>query len=91
MSLPLHSLPQGDPRLLDDPIAQELLASTELGRLAYVAADGTPRVVPVGWIWLDGALVQLVAASDWVPLPDSWVANSHRAQGDETEPAGKAS
>ncbi|MCK9928238.1 BREX system serine/threonine kinase PglW [Frankia sp. Mgl5] len=32
---------------------------------------------------LDGALVQLVTGSDWVPLPDSWVANLHRATGDE--------
>ncbi|MEX5632740.1 hypothetical protein [Parafrankia sp. FMc2] len=32
---------------------------------------------------LDGALVRLVTGSDWVPLPDSWVANLHRAAGDE--------
>ncbi|WP_239405167.1 BREX system serine/threonine kinase PglW [Frankia sp. Cj3] len=32
---------------------------------------------------LDGALVQLVTGSDWVPLPDAWVANLHRAAGDE--------
>ncbi len=32
---------------------------------------------------LDGALVQLVTGNDWVPLPDAWVANLHRAAGDE--------
>ncbi|MEX5635552.1 BREX system serine/threonine kinase PglW [Parafrankia sp. FMc2] len=32
---------------------------------------------------LDGALVQLVTSSDWIPLPDSWVANLHRAADDE--------
>lgn len=40
----LAALPQGDVRLLDTDSAQGLLASTELARVAYVAADGTPRV-----------------------------------------------
>jgi hypothetical protein len=44
-------LPQGDLRLLTDPIAQRLLNSTELGRLGYVATDGTPRVIPIGFVW----------------------------------------
>lgn len=50
-------LPAGDLRLLDDPIATDLLASTELARLAYTGLDGTPRVIPVGWIWQRGAFV----------------------------------
>ncbi|MFI7576862.1 pyridoxamine 5'-phosphate oxidase family protein [Micromonospora sp. NPDC049497] len=41
------ALPQGDVRLLDHPVARKLLASTELARLAYVASDGTPRVLPI--------------------------------------------
>lgn len=41
----------GDLRLLDDPIARRLLESRELARLAYTAKDGTPRVIPVGWLW----------------------------------------
>ena len=32
--------------VLNDKIAQELLTSTELARLAYTWRDGTPRVVP---------------------------------------------
>lgn len=44
-------LRQGDPRLLDHPVAQQLLASTELGRLAYLGRDGAPRVIPVGFVW----------------------------------------
>jgi hypothetical protein len=36
-------LPQGDVGLLDSAVAQRLLVSTELARLAYVAGDGTPR------------------------------------------------
>jgi general stress protein 26 len=50
-------LPQGDVRLLDDPIAQRLLASTELARLAYVARDGTPRVLPMLFHWTDEEFV----------------------------------
>ncbi len=41
-------------RTMDDPIAQELLASGNPARLAYMALDGTPRVVPVAFHW-DGA------------------------------------
>jgi PPOX class probable F420-dependent enzyme len=42
---------QGDLSLLDNPVAQELLASTHLARLAYVGDDGDPRVVPVWFHW----------------------------------------
>jgi len=42
---------QGDLSLLQDPVAQELLNSTHLARLAYVCPDGTPRVVPVWFHW----------------------------------------
>jgi hypothetical protein len=45
------ALKQGDVRLLDTDVAQRLLASTELARLAYVAADGTPRVFPMLFHW----------------------------------------
>jgi acyl-CoA synthetase (AMP-forming)/AMP-acid ligase II len=34
------SIPQGDLALLGHEVAQRLLVSTELARLAYVAADG---------------------------------------------------
>ncbi|SEG80157.1 Pyridoxamine 5'-phosphate oxidase [Thermomonospora echinospora] len=44
-------LPQGDVRLLGSEVAGRLLASTELARLAYVAADGTPRVFPMMFHW----------------------------------------
>jgi len=36
--------------VLDQPLSQELLAR-DFGRLAYVATDGTPRVVPIGFVW----------------------------------------
>jgi hypothetical protein len=39
---------KGGPELLQDPVAQELLASRIPARLAYVWTDGTPRVSPSG-------------------------------------------
>lgn len=52
-----EKLPQGDLRLLDDPIAQRLLASRELARLAYIAKDGTPRVIPMLFSWTGDEIV----------------------------------
>ncbi|WP_236794870.1 pyridoxamine 5'-phosphate oxidase family protein [Amycolatopsis sp. GM8] len=45
------TLPQGDLRLLESDIARNMLNSTELARLAYVAPDGTPRVFPMLFRW----------------------------------------
>ncbi|MFC4854011.1 pyridoxamine 5'-phosphate oxidase family protein [Actinophytocola glycyrrhizae] len=42
---------QGDPRLLDTDVAQRRLTALGPLRLAYVALDGTPRVVPVLFHW----------------------------------------
>jgi hypothetical protein len=36
---------------LQHPVAQELLSSKIPARLAYVARDGTPRVVPIWFHW----------------------------------------
>jgi Pyridoxamine 5'-phosphate oxidase len=36
--------------ILDRPLSRELLAR-DLTRLAYVAKDGTPRNVPIGFTW----------------------------------------
>jgi Pyridoxamine 5'-phosphate oxidase len=36
--------------ILEQPISQEML-NRDLARLAYVAKDGTPRVVPIGFTW----------------------------------------
>ncbi|MBK1785301.1 pyridoxamine 5'-phosphate oxidase family protein [Prauserella cavernicola] len=46
-----ESLPQGDVDLLRTHVAQRLLRSTELARLAYTARDGTPRVLPMLFHW----------------------------------------
>jgi hypothetical protein len=41
---------------MDDPVARRLLASANPARLAYIARDGTPRVIPVGFHW-NGAVI----------------------------------
>ena len=38
-------------RVLNDPLAQELIHSSIPARVAYTARDGTPRVVPLGFHW----------------------------------------
>ena len=42
--------PEEITEVLNRPISQELLAR-DLARLAYVAEDGTPRVIPIGFAW----------------------------------------
>jgi hypothetical protein len=46
-----------DLTLLDHPVARELLQSTIPARLAYVALDATPRVVPLLFHWTGDELV----------------------------------
>ncbi len=38
---------QGSPELLTDPVAEELMSSGNLAKLAYNWTDGSPRVVPL--------------------------------------------
>ncbi len=47
----MQRVQQGDLSLLQHPASQELLHSKIPARLAYVATDGTPRVVPVWFHW----------------------------------------
>lgn len=51
------SLKQGDLKLLEHPVAKELLASNIPARLAYVWTDGTPRVLPIWFHWNGWELV----------------------------------
>jgi hypothetical protein len=46
--------------VLSRPISQELLAR-DLTRLAYVAKDGTPRSIPIGFTWNGSAIVMCTA------------------------------
>ena len=50
-------LPQGSLDLLDTEVAQSLLASAVPARVAYVAKDGTPRVIPTWFHWTGEELV----------------------------------
>lgn len=47
----MRPVQQGDVSLLEHPAAQELLHSKIPARLAYIATDGTPRVVPIWFHW----------------------------------------
>ncbi|MFD0850727.1 pyridoxamine 5'-phosphate oxidase family protein [Actinomadura adrarensis] len=49
-------------QILDKPHSQELLAR-DITRLAYVAKDGTPRNVPVGFAW-NGAEVVICTSKN---------------------------
>ncbi len=42
--------------ILNRPYSQELLAR-DLTRLAYVAKDGTPRTIPIGFTWTGSQIV----------------------------------
>ena len=46
--------------VLNRPMSQELLAR-DLTRLAYVAKDGTPRTIPIGFTWNGFQLVMCTA------------------------------
>jgi nitroimidazol reductase NimA-like FMN-containing flavoprotein (pyridoxamine 5'-phosphate oxidase superfamily) len=42
--------------ILNRPISQELLAR-DVARLGYVAKDGTPRTIPIGFAWNGAEIV----------------------------------
>ncbi|GAA2011985.1 pyridoxamine 5'-phosphate oxidase family protein [Catenulispora yoronensis] len=49
-------LSQGDLKLLDTSTAKHLL-TLSLARLAYTGKDGTPRLIPVNFLWTGDELV----------------------------------
>lgn len=48
---PAASLKQGDVKLLETPVAQRLLTTPLVARLAYTGKDATPRLIPVNFLW----------------------------------------
>jgi hypothetical protein len=50
-----------------DPVVQELLRAPIPARLAYVARDGSPRVVPVSYLWNGKAFV-FASPPDWFKI-----------------------
>jgi hypothetical protein len=53
--------------VLNRPISQELLAR-DLTRLAYIAKDGTPRNVPIGFHW-NGSEIVMCTSTNAPKLP----------------------
>ena len=47
----MRPVQQGDLSLLQHPASQELLRSKIPARIAYIAIDGSPRVVPIWFHW----------------------------------------
>lgn len=66
---------QGSLDLLNDPVAQQLLQSTNPANLAYVWKDGTPRTVPIWFHWNGKELVFGSASR----MPKSKVMNNAKA------------
>jgi len=54
---------QGGLGLLDDPAAQQLLASAAPAHLAYTWSDGTPRNTPIWFHW-DGSAAVMCSPSN---------------------------
>ncbi|MPV35642.1 pyridoxamine 5'-phosphate oxidase family protein [Georgenia subflava] len=53
--------------VLNHPTSQQLLAR-DITRLAYTATDGTPRVVPIGFVW-NGTEIVMCTATNAPKLP----------------------
>ena len=53
--------------VLNRPLSQELLAR-DLTRLAFIALDGTPRSIPIGFFW-NGAEIVMCTATNARKLP----------------------
>lgn len=69
--------------ILNDPVAQELLRSASLVRLAYIGTDGTPRVIPIGFHWNGREIV--VCTAPTAPKVRALRANEHVALTIDTE------
>jgi PPOX class probable F420-dependent enzyme len=64
---------RGDLVLLEHPAAQQLLQSRLPARLAYIARDGTPRVVPMQFHWTG----EEVVLSCWPDDPKAAAIRAH--------------
>jgi PPOX class probable F420-dependent enzyme len=64
---------RGDLTLLEHPVARQLLHSRLPARLAYIARDGTPRVVPMQFHWTG----EEVVLSCWPDDPKAAAIEAH--------------
>jgi len=53
--------------VLNQPLSQELLAR-DLARLAFIGLDGTPRAIPIGFVW-NGSQIVMCTAKNARKLP----------------------
>jgi len=53
--------------VLNQPLSQELLAR-DLARLAFTGLDGTPRAIPIGFVW-NGSQIVMCTAKNARKLP----------------------
>ena len=53
--------------ILNQPLSQELLAR-DLARLAFIGLDGTPRAIPIGFVW-NGSQIVMCTAKNARKLP----------------------
>lgn len=53
--------------VLNQPLSQELLAR-DLTRLAFIGLDGTPRSIPIGFVW-NGSEIVMCTAKNARKLP----------------------
>jgi hypothetical protein len=53
--------------VLSQPLSQELLAR-DLTRLAFIGLDGTPRAIPIGFVW-NGSEIVMCTAKNARKLP----------------------
>jgi len=62
----------GELGVLNEAKAQELLHSANMAHLAYIAPDGTPRVMPVWFGWENGEVIicSIIAAMKHKSLVD---------------------
>jgi hypothetical protein len=49
--------------VLRDPLAEEMFQSPLLTRLGYNGLDGSPRVVPIGYVWNETSFIMCTAVN----------------------------
>jgi hypothetical protein len=71
--------------ILNLPLAQEMMNSPALARLAYIGGDGNPRVIPIGYVWNGTHFVMCTAVN--APKVRALQANPNAAFTIDTEGA----
>lgn len=75
------ALKQGDLGLLESDVAQRLLTSRIPARFAYVALDGTPRILSTWFYWTGEVLSMPTFIAAPHVIPPEYAAAAHRFLG----------